>query len=259
MTNPNRHPSASRFLLLLAALGLALPAQAPQAPAPREPAPAQEPAPKPSPARGTPPAEAEPKPAAGPTEPADAELDAAVRQRAFRRNAEGVALDGYDPVSYHRPGGPKPGVAEHALVHRGIGYQFASAENRKAFAADPDAFEPPYGGWCAYAVLDGDKVDVDPTNFAIENGKVLLFYKGFWGDALQKWQRLVAKQTAAKSVAMADEGWRRIETADREVVVGERKEQEREAAAKAKTEPGSKGRAPAKEPAKQGEPGRTGG
>lgn len=207
MTNPTFALLRTRLPLLTALLAFALPAQdrAPEAGKPAAPATPAQP-------------HTESTPAAEP----DAELDAAVRQRLFRKNADGVALDGYDPVSYHQKGGPKPGKKEHEFVHRGIAYWFADADNQKTFAANPDGLEPPYGGWCAYAVIDGEKVEVDPTNFAIEDGKVLLFYKGFWGDALQKWHRLTKEKGAAKSVAAADEGFRRIAATDRETVVAER-------------------------------------
>lgn len=214
MTTPSPLRALPRSLALAALVASALLCQEPTPKQSNEaPASPARPASEPVPSNPTP---------SNPAAEADAALDAAVRQRLFRKNADGVALDGYDPVSYHQKGGPKPGKKEHEFVHRGIAYWFADADNKKAFVANPDGLEPPYGGWCAYAVIDGEKVEVDATNFAIEDGKVLLFYKGFWGDALQKWHRLTKEKGAKKAVGAADEGFRRIEATDRETVVAER-------------------------------------
>jgi hypothetical protein len=49
----------------------------------------------------------------------------------------GVALDGFDPVSYFLGEGPKPGLTEYELVWSGIAWRFASAANREAFQRDP--------------------------------------------------------------------------------------------------------------------------
>src|ERR687897_3752699 len=63
----------------------------------------------------------------------------------------GVALDGFDPVSYFLGNGPKPGLPEHELVWGGVAWRFASAANREAFRRDPDAYAPRFGGYDAEA------------------------------------------------------------------------------------------------------------
>ena len=167
-------------------------------------------APKPAPK-----AEAkEAKPDAGkPAEPVGG-ASAELRRQAWLLDKEGLALQGYDPLSYFDKAGPQVGSKEHAHTFRGVTYRFVSKANRDAFAADPLKWEPPYGGWCAFAVIDGDKVEVDPTNFEVIDGKVYLFYKGFWGDARAKWDALVKGADARKIVAKADDGWRKLEAKD---------------------------------------------
>ena len=46
---------------------------------------------------------------------------------------DGVAVGGYDLVSYHQPGGPLQGSANIELQREGLTYRFASDENFKLF------------------------------------------------------------------------------------------------------------------------------
>lgn len=99
------------------------------------------------------------------------------------------AIKGYDPVSYSA-GKPQKGREEFTSDYRGVKYVFASSGNQAKFASDPDRYVPAYGGWCATAMADGGrKVDIDPENYKIANGRLLLFYKGWLGDALKGWNK----------------------------------------------------------------------
>lgn len=101
----------------------------------------------------------------------------------------GVALDGYDAVSYHEGSGPVKGSASFQSRYRGVTYHFADAARRATFNADPERYVPTYGGWCATAMAEGEKVEVDPTNYKVTNGRLFLFYKGFLGNARKGWDK----------------------------------------------------------------------
>lgn len=102
---------------------------------------------------------------------------------------KGVALAGYDPVSYFS-GNPAEGDEELVHQHEGVTYFFATAANREQFRKNPGRFEPAYGGWCAYAMgASGEKVKVDPETFKIIGDRLYLFYN-FWGNnTLDAWNR----------------------------------------------------------------------
>jgi len=85
-----------------------------------------------------------------------------------------LALAGFDAVSYFGDG-PRRGDEAHKVRRVGIVYRFASDENEQAFRADPSRYMPAYGGWCAWAMSQGERVDVDPTVFSLEDGRLLLF------------------------------------------------------------------------------------
>ena len=87
----------------------------------------------------------------------------------------GVALYGFDPVSYFLDEGPKPGLAEHEIIWRGVAWRFASAANREAFLRDPDIYAPRFGGYDATAVAQGLTVRANPWLAVVRDGGLFLF------------------------------------------------------------------------------------
>lgn len=115
----------------------------------------------------------------------------------------GLALRGFDPVSYFDGAEPRKGDPALSSAYRGATYHFASAENRARFAARPEKYVPQYGGWCATAMAEGGrKVDIDPASYKVTGGRLFLFYKGWLGDARAEWVKDEASLTK-----QADEAW----------------------------------------------------
>lgn len=98
------------------------------------------------------------------------------------------ANDGYDVVAYFslKPGAEGVvGSSAHAFVYQGYSYYFATAANRKLFAASPASYVPQWGGFCAYGVSSetwwlwddvkqsGPKAD--PNVWLVRSGKLYLF------------------------------------------------------------------------------------
>ncbi len=99
----------------------------------------------------------------------------------------GLAIQGYDPVSYFNQEEPSEGSKNIQASHNGATYYFVSEANKKAFLSKPSKYEPQYGGYCAYAMADGEKVKIDPETFKIIDDKLYLFYN-FWGtNTLKLW------------------------------------------------------------------------
>lgn len=121
---------------------------------------------------------------------------------------QGLALSGYDPVACFPEGGGKAvkGKPEIALSLGGVTWRFASEKNRELFRASPARFEPAYGGWCAWAMVEGSKVEVDPTSFLVEEGRLFVFYDGFLADTRKKW----LKKGGAELRPKADAAWKKI-------------------------------------------------
>ncbi|CAG0973658.1 hypothetical protein PHYC_01385 [Phycisphaerales bacterium] len=128
----------------------------------------------------------------------------------YNLGAGAPALDGYDPVAYFTQNKAVKGKASLPSAYRGVTYRFASDESRDRFVADPERYLPTYGGWCASAMgAKGTKVEIDPTNFKVKDGRLFLFYKSLFGDALKDWNKHEREWEPAADVnwkTLADEG-----------------------------------------------------
>ena len=123
----------------------------------------------------------------------------------YNINKHEIALSSYDAVSYF-DGSPKKGKKKFKYQYKGIYYLFSSESNKNKFASNPDAFEPAYGGWCAYAMGDyGEKVEVNPKTYKIIEGKLYLFYNAYFNNTLTSWNK---DETRLKK--KADENWSKI-------------------------------------------------
>jgi len=119
-----------------------------------------------------------------------------------------LAIQGYDPVAYFPEGGSAAVSGSESITaeYGGVVYRFATAGHREAFLANPARYEPSHGGWCSYAMLEGDKVQVDPKSFLVKDGRLFLFYRGFLGDTRAKW----LKGDPAIETKTADAMWKKI-------------------------------------------------
>ena len=121
--------------------------------------------------------------------------------------SSGVALEGYCPVAYFAVGKPVRGSAEFAADHDGITYHFVSEDAKRMFEAEPEAYVPAFGGWCAFGMAVSDKFPVDPTRFKIVDGRLLVFLRNPGIDALALWNDGDEAQLLAKAAAH----WKKVQ------------------------------------------------
>jgi YHS domain-containing protein len=88
---------------------------------------------------------------------------------------QGVALRGNDTVALAEGLDVTAGHARFTAVHDGVAYYFASEETMQRFAAEPERYVPQYGGFCAFGVAKGKKLDGDPRYADVVDGKLYLF------------------------------------------------------------------------------------
>lgn len=115
-----------------------------------------------------------------------------------------VAVSGYDTVAYFTAGQPTKGSAAYKTVWNGAEFRFANAANLARFKANPVAFAPQYGGYCAWAVSQGYTASGDPLVWKIVGGKLYLNYNaevgarwaknipGYIRSADTNWPKLLA-------------------------------------------------------------------
>lgn len=121
------------------------------------------------------------------------------------RSGEPVMLLGYDPVAYFTEGKPARGKPELKVSLPERTYYFSSPEHRALFVANPEKYEPQYGGFCSSGAAFAIKLGSDPTAWEIYEGRLFIF-----GDVLGK----TAWQVDPKwNVAHADRLWPQIKDA----------------------------------------------
>ena len=86
-----------------------------------------------------------------------------------------LGMHGIDPVSMFEGDAPEIGDAVYTSTRDGVDYYFASAETKARFDASPEAFLPQFGGFCAFGVYLGKKLDGDVRYADIVDGKLHLF------------------------------------------------------------------------------------
>ena len=89
--------------------------------------------------------------------------------------SSGLALKGYDPVSYFEVGEPTAGDSQFSYEWTGTTWQFSSAANRDLFAQSPESYAPQFGGFCSFAVSKGVTADISPNAWHISDGALYLF------------------------------------------------------------------------------------
>lgn len=86
------------------------------------------------------------------------------------------AIKGYDPVAYFTESMPVEGKKDITYKWNDANWHFASEKNRDAFKANPEAYAPQFGGYCAYAMSESSFYKIDPKVWKIVNGKLYLNY-----------------------------------------------------------------------------------
>mgnify|MGYP001118213961 CR=1 FL=1 len=85
-----------------------------------------------------------------------------------------VAIHGTDPVAYFTQNGPVAGLPDYTHTWNGATWQFATAANRDAFAADPDRYAPLFGGYCAFAASRGYLAPTIPEAWTVYEDRLYL-------------------------------------------------------------------------------------
>lgn len=118
----------------------------------------------------------------------------------------GLALRGVDPVSYFTKGAPEDGDFAITSVHNGATYRFASEENKKLFEGNPEKYVPAYGGFCAFGLAMGVKVDGDPDLWKIVDNKL---YLNLSESIQERWNKDIPG-----NITTADQKWTDLKDVD---------------------------------------------
>jgi hypothetical protein len=111
----------------------------------------------------------------------------------------GIAISGYDPVSYFTEPTPLAGHPDYEVVWQNVPWYFASAANRDVFRSAPEVYAPQYGGHDGMGVSRGFVSDSDARIYTVFKERLYLFYSAANREAF-----LLAPDAAARTGA---ENW----------------------------------------------------
>jgi hypothetical protein len=113
-----------------------------------------------------------------------------------------VGAGGYDPVAYFIEGKAVVGKSDITHQWKGASWRFATTSNRDLFRANPEAYAPQYGGYCAWAVSQGYTAKGDPNYWKIVDGKLYLNYDA---GVQKNWEKDISGH-----IANADRNWPKV-------------------------------------------------
>jgi YHS domain-containing protein len=86
-----------------------------------------------------------------------------------------LLLFGADVVAYFTENRYVQGSPEHRSEYETVDLYFSSAENKAKFDADPTAYLPQYGGYCANGIAFGIPWGGNAEDFLVHEGKLYIF------------------------------------------------------------------------------------
>ncbi|MGJ4956185.1 YHS domain-containing (seleno)protein [Bradyrhizobium sp. HKCCYLRH2015] len=108
---------------------------------------------------------------------------AATTQRIISDRFSGLAIDGFDPVSYFVDGKAMPGLPDFEASQGGVVWRFRNEGNRASFLAHPEVYGPQFGGYDPTDVARGVTVAGNPRFFVVVEERLFLFNREASRDA----------------------------------------------------------------------------
>ncbi|MBT8120571.1 MAG: YHS domain-containing protein [Gammaproteobacteria bacterium] len=86
-----------------------------------------------------------------------------------------LILFGADVVAYFTENRYVQGSADHRSEYQDVDFYFSSAGNKALFDADPTAYIPQYGGYCANGIVFGIPWGGNAEDFIVHQDKLYIF------------------------------------------------------------------------------------
>jgi YHS domain-containing protein len=103
-------------------------------------------------------------------------VSAAMTERVVVDPQSGLAMNGYDPVSYFTDATPLFGRPDQESRYAGVIWRFRNEGNKAAFMADPEIYMPRYGGYDPIALGRGVAVAGNPLLWAMVGERLYFFH-----------------------------------------------------------------------------------
>lgn len=116
----------------------------------------------------------------------------------------GVAINGFDPVSYFTDTEPQPGRAEFEFSWKGVPWFFVSAANRDVFRKSPEVYAPQFGGYGLMGLARGYLSDGNPRIYKVLGQRLFLFHSTTNRDAFMLSQQSAYRKAASNWTVLSD-------------------------------------------------------
>jgi len=116
----------------------------------------------------------------------------------------GLAIGGFDPISYFEVGRAIKGNNEFQKAWHGVGWRFQSEGNRILFAASPSVYAPRFAGYDPYAISNGIAAQGNPTIWEIIGGRLYFFHNEV--------NRYLWHENHQKLAALTNQNWAELAT-----------------------------------------------
>ncbi len=100
---------------------------------------------------------------------------AATTERIVTNRYSGLAIEGFDPLSYFVDGHPEMGAPEFEAAQGGVVWRFRNEGNRASFVAHPDIYAPQFGGYDPGDLARAVTVAGNPLFWLIAGSRLYLF------------------------------------------------------------------------------------
>lgn len=96
--------------------------------------------------------------------------------KAWQDPATGLAIGGFDPISYFTQRQPLRGSEAFEILWGGATWRFLNPGNQAAFQAHPEIYAPQFAGYDPYALAKGLTTRGHPAIWAIHGDRIYLFH-----------------------------------------------------------------------------------
>jgi YHS domain-containing protein len=100
-------------------------------------------------------------------------------------STSGVAVNGYDVVSYFTELKPVKGSKEYSFKWKDAEWMFSSDKNLELFKSNPEKYAPQFGGYCAFGTAEGHTAPTKPDAWTVVDDKLYLNYNT---DVMRMWR-----------------------------------------------------------------------
>jgi hypothetical protein len=108
---------------------------------------------------------------------------AATTERIVTNRFSGLAIEGFDPLSYFVDGRPEMGLPEFEAAQGGAVWRFRNEGNRASFVEHPEIYGPQFGGYDPVDLARGVTVAGNPLFWLVAGDRLYLFGREETRDA----------------------------------------------------------------------------